>query len=213
MSSIFANAENWKSKVFTVGKDYAMTNRCWCTLNVYIIKDKCHRETGGPGAFHSVLFALRIKLINVLLALILNLRFTELDKTTIPEYFFLGLVPLNKRTSNSARKAQSCSAFTMITISFFIYNCVDWPGYRSQPVLLLLAISPLFCPSQTGRQTQFDCSRSDKITRSVEVAHWTERNNRSTQMRAMMVSLATQFDPKKDIGRGLTVPPLSAFSG
>lgn len=101
-------------------------------------------EVGGPGAFHSVLmFALRIKLINVLRGLILTLGCYRTGQNHNTRIFFLGLVPLNKRTGDSARKAYSCSVFTVIIISFFIYNCVGWPGYKCQPMTLLLAVSPM----------------------------------------------------------------------
>lgn len=191
-----------------------MTNWCWYTLNVYIIKDKCHRETGGPEAFHSdLMFALRIKLINVLRGLFLTSGFYRTGQIHNTRIFFLGLVPLN-RTSDSARKAYSCGVFSVITISFFIYNCVGWPGYKSQPMLLLLTIFPLSCSSLIGRQTQFDSSWSGKITSSDEVAHWRECNSRSTGLRTIVISLATQFDPKEDTWRNLTVfTALSAFSG
>jgi len=175
-----------------------MTNRCWYILNVYIIKDKCHREMDGPGAFHSVImFALRFKLLNVLQGFILDLGFYRTGQNHNTRIGFLGLASLNKRTSDSARKAYSCSVFTVMTISFFIYNYVGWPGYKSQPMLLLLNISPLSCPSSTGRQIQFDCLWSDDITHSDEVAHCRERNSRSTGVRTTIASLATQFRPKE----------------
>lgn len=73
----------------------------------------------------------------------------------------------------------------MIAISFFIYNCVGWPGYKSQSVLLLLAIFPpvlLFHNRQANSVWLFvvrqNCmfSGSGSLDRTEQQKHMDEGN-------------------------------------
>lgn len=66
--------------------------------------------------------------INVLQGLILTLGSYRTRQKQSTRILFLGLVPLNKRTSGSARNTCKRSTFTEFTISFFSNKCVGWPS-------------------------------------------------------------------------------------